>query len=137
MDGETEGVYSVRLAVRDYSLVWGREGIMQDGGVCLERGMGIVGAYYTGWSRLMSALQGTPFIERNYCQYCTQHSTLGVIFKVTFIPYLQRHLQCLGWVVYPMFRPLWATVGQYSDPCGPLWPPMGPFEPGGAKLAKV
>ena len=38
MEGETERVDSVRLAKRGYSLVWGEEGIMQDGSVCLERG---------------------------------------------------------------------------------------------------
>jgi hypothetical protein len=49
MEGETEGVDSVRLAVRVYSLVWGEEGIMQDGGVCLERGMGTVGSLPDGY----------------------------------------------------------------------------------------
>ena len=36
----------VRLTIRGYSLVWGEEGIMQDRGVCLERGMGRVGSLY-------------------------------------------------------------------------------------------
>jgi hypothetical protein len=49
MEGETEGVDSVRLAVRVYSLVWGEEDIMQDGGVCLERGMGAAGSLTDGY----------------------------------------------------------------------------------------
>jgi hypothetical protein len=44
MEGETEGVDLVRLVVRVYSLVWGEEVIMQDGGVCLERGMRTAGS---------------------------------------------------------------------------------------------
>ena len=49
MERETEGVDSVRLAVRVYSLVWGEEGIMQDGGFCPERGMGTVGSLPDGY----------------------------------------------------------------------------------------
>ena len=45
MEGETEGVDSVRLAVRVYSLVWGEEGIMQDGGVVLKGECGQLSAY--------------------------------------------------------------------------------------------
>ena len=48
MEGETEGVDLVRLITRGYSLVPGEEGIMQDGGVCLEIEMrlGRVGSLY-------------------------------------------------------------------------------------------
>ena len=49
MEGETERVDSVRLAKRGYSLVWGEEGIMQDRGVCLDRGVGIVGSLRDGY----------------------------------------------------------------------------------------
>ena len=48
MERETEGVDAVRLAVRVYSLVWGEEGSMQDGGCCPDRGMGTVGSLPEG-----------------------------------------------------------------------------------------
>ena len=63
MEGELEGVDSVQLKIRGYSMVWGVEGIMQDGGVCLERRMGRVRGLLD--DSLTSTRQSTPFIEEN------------------------------------------------------------------------
>ena len=47
--GKWRGVDSWWLAERGDSLLLGEEGIMKDGGVCLERGMGTVGSLTDGY----------------------------------------------------------------------------------------
>ena len=49
MEGEMEGVDSVWLTIRGYSLMWGEEGIMQDRRVCLEREIGRAGSLPHGY----------------------------------------------------------------------------------------
>jgi hypothetical protein len=48
--GNRTGIDSVRLTVKGYSLIWIEEGIIQDGEVCLEKGMGTVRSLPDGYN---------------------------------------------------------------------------------------
>ena len=125
---------STSVPVKDYSLVWREEEIMQDGGICLERGRWTVGSLPNVYDYYRHFRARHLLKEKYDCQHFTHYSFgvfdpsrdhLGAVAKGNILLFLQKlnprpaH-QSIGRPFFGILPYSWLAIGPYIKCITPL-----------------